>query len=119
METSMRRGANPGRASASLPRGTDWRSESEPEGQARSEPAPGRVFEVLGRAERFPSAVHEDVLAETAVLDIRELDLWYGLKQALFGISMPVASGKVTALIGPSGCGKSTLLRCVNRLNDL
>ena len=33
--------------------------------------------------------------------------------------SMPIARGKVTALIGPSGCGKSTLLRSVNRMNDL
>ena len=32
---------------------------------------------------------------------------------------MPVAKGRVTALIGPSGCGKTTLLRCVNRMNDL
>ena len=123
METSIRRNVHPDRGGSALPRGADWRSGDEPApeelGEARAEPVPGRVFEVLGRAERFPSAVHEAVLAETKVLDIREFDLWYGLKQALFGISMPVASGKVTALIGPSGCGKSTLLRCVNRLNDL
>src|SRR5262249_37540351 len=63
--------------------------------------------------------MHEAVLSENAVLDIRDFELWYGAKQALHGISMPVSSGKVTALIGPSGCGKSTLLRSVNRLNDL
>ena len=44
--------------------------------------------------------------------------LWYGDKQALYGVSLPIASS-VTALIGPSGCGKSTLLRMMNRMNDL
>jgi len=63
--------------------------------------------------------VHPEVLAEPAVLEGRNFNLWYGQKQALFDITMPVPRGKVTALIGPSGCGKSTLLRSVNRLNDL
>ncbi len=62
---------------------------------------------------------HEAVLEEKAVLEIRDFSLWYGEKQALFGIDMAVPKGKVTALIGPSGCGKSTLLRSVNRINDL
>ncbi|MFM8408341.1 MAG: phosphate ABC transporter ATP-binding protein PstB [Pirellulaceae bacterium] len=54
-----------------------------------------------------------------SVLRIERFSLWYGRKQALFEIDMPIAKGKVTALIGPSGCGKSTLLRSVNRMNDL
>jgi len=53
------------------------------------------------------------------VLDIRDLNLWYGAKQALFDIAMRIPAKKITAYIGPSGCGKSTLLRCINRLNDL
>ncbi len=53
------------------------------------------------------------------ILDIRNLNLWYGEKQALFDVSMPVQKNKITALIGPSGCGKSTLLRSINRMNDL
>ena len=53
------------------------------------------------------------------VLDIRDLSLWYGEKQALFDIAMQIPARKITAYIGPSGCGKSTLLRCINRLNDL
>ena len=65
------------------------------------------------------SDIHDEVLAEDVVLDVRNFNLWYGQKQALFNVSMPVPRGKVTALIGPSGCGKSTLLRSVNRLNDL
>jgi phosphate transport system ATP-binding protein len=50
---------------------------------------------------------------------IRNANLHYGSKQALFDISMDIAAKQVTAFIGPSGCGKSTLLRCLNRMNDL
>ena len=53
------------------------------------------------------------------VIDIRNINLWYGDKQALFDVSMPVKKNRITALIGPSGCGKSTLLRSINRMNDL
>jgi phosphate transport system ATP-binding protein len=63
--------------------------------------------------------VHDSVLAEPPVLEVDRFNLWYGSKQALHRITMPVPLNKVTALVGPSGCGKSTLLRSVNRLNDL
>ena len=49
----------------------------------------------------------------------KNLDLFYGDKQALKGVSMEISANKVTALIGPSGCGKSTYLRTLNRMNDL
>ena len=67
----------------------------------------------------IPADVHPEVAAEEAVLEVRDFNLWYGAKQALFSNNLPVPQGKVTALIGPSGCGKSTLLRSVNRMNDL
>jgi phosphate transport system ATP-binding protein len=50
---------------------------------------------------------------------LRDVNLFYGPKQALFDVSMEVEARQVTAFIGPSGCGKSTLLRCLNRMNDL
>ena len=56
---------------------------------------------------------------EQVALDVKGLNLFYGEKQALQNISMPIPKGQVTAFIGPSGCGKSTLLRCINRMNDL
>lgn len=56
---------------------------------------------------------------EQKALDIKNLNLYYGEKQALQNISMAIPKGQVTAFIGPSGCGKSTLLRCINRMNDL
>lgn len=56
---------------------------------------------------------------EQTALEIKDLDLYYGDKQALSKINMKIPKGQVTAFIGPSGCGKSTLLRCINRMNDL
>ena len=56
--------------------------------------------------------------AETA-LEIKDLNLFYGKKQALYNVNMRIPKNQVTAFIGPSGCGKSTLLRCINRMNDL
>lgn len=73
----------------------------------------------IANGEAVESFIHPSVFQTDSVLEIENFNLWYGRKQALFDISMPIARGKVTALIGPSGCGKSTLLRCVNRMNDL
>ncbi|ULA59085.1 MAG: hypothetical protein LZF60_80481 [Nitrospira sp.] len=54
-----------------------------------------------------------------AKISVRDLDFYYGHRQALFHVGLTVRSHSVTAFIGPSGCGKSTLLRCLNRMNDL
>ena len=53
------------------------------------------------------------------LVEINDLNLYYGTTQALKNIYMNIPKNKATAFIGPSGCGKSTLLRCFNRLNDL
>lgn len=53
------------------------------------------------------------------ILTVRDLNLFYGEKQALRNINLEMQRNQVTAFIGPSGCGKSTLLRCFNRMNDL
>jgi phosphate transport system ATP-binding protein len=52
-------------------------------------------------------------------IEVENLNLWYGEKQALRNIFMRIPKNSVTALIGPSGCGKSTFIRCLNRMNDL
>ncbi len=49
----------------------------------------------------------------------RDVDCFYGDKQALFCVNLDISEKQVTALIGPSGCGKSTFLRCLNRMNDV
>jgi phosphate transport system ATP-binding protein len=63
--------------------------------------------------------IHAEIYADPHALSVEHFCLYYGKHKALHEISMPVAAGKVTALVGPSGCGKSTLLRSINRLNDL
>ena len=76
-------------------------------------------MDAIARGESLPADIHNSILAADAVLNIEAFCLWYGAKQALFDVTMPIPRGKVTAMIGPSGCGKSTLLRCVNRMNEL
>ena len=49
----------------------------------------------------------------------RNVNVFYGAKQALTGINLDIKEHQVTALIGPSGCGKTTFLRCINRMNDI
>ncbi|MBU6308931.1 MAG: phosphate ABC transporter ATP-binding protein [Planctomycetes bacterium] len=83
-----------------------------------AEPPQDRLAAVAAGRE-VEAEVHDSVLAEPPVLEVDRFNLWYGAKQALHRITMPVPLNKVTALVGPSGCGKSTLLRSVNRLNDL
>jgi len=60
----------------------------------------------------------DPVLADP-VIEVENLDFYYGEAQALFDLSMLFPRRQVTALIGPSGCGKSTFLRCLNRMNDM
>ena len=53
------------------------------------------------------------------IIQLSNVNFYYGQSRALTDISMGFRKNKVTALIGPSGCGKSTLLRLLNRMNDL
>ena len=52
-------------------------------------------------------------------ISAKNVNVFYGSKQALFDVSLDIMDKEVTALIGPSGCGKSTFLRCLNRMNDV
>ena len=54
-----------------------------------------------------------------SIIDVKDLNLWYGDHQALHHVSVAIPEHEVTALIGPSGCGKSTFLKTLNRMNDL
>jgi phosphate transport system ATP-binding protein len=54
-----------------------------------------------------------------AVIEVRDLDFYYGTFQALKGIGLDIEQNRITALIGPSGCGKTTFLRALNRMTDL
>lgn len=53
------------------------------------------------------------------VLEIRDLNVWYGNNHVIKGASLNVMNNAITAIIGPSGCGKTTFLKSINRLLDL
>lgn len=57
-------------------------------------------------------------LCDNAKVKARNVDVFYGEKQAIFDVSLDIGENEVISLIGPSGCGKSTFLRCMNRMND-
>ena len=77
-------------------------------------PTHGIDIEAMGREGRNLTLSEESVC-----LRAKNLNLFYGEKQALFDVNMVIPHKRVTAFIGPSGCGKSTLLRTFNRMNDL
>ena len=52
------------------------------------------------------------------LMSLRNVNLWYGDKQALIDVSFDLYPNEILAFIGPSGCGKSTALKCLNRMHD-
>jgi phosphate transport system ATP-binding protein len=56
---------------------------------------------------------------ESPKMSARNVNVFYGEKQAIVNVSLDIGSNEVLAMIGPSGCGKSTFLRCLNRMNDI
>ena len=57
--------------------------------------------------------------SKETILEVRDLNFFYGAFQGLKNINLNIQKNTVTAFIGPSGCGKSTLLRTLNRMYDL
>ena len=74
-----------------------------------------------GRREIGAHGYHSRVAAgePDGIIELRELEVFYGTFRAVSGVDLVFGSKEITALIGPSGCGKSTVLRCLNRMNDL
>jgi phosphate transport system ATP-binding protein len=60
-----------------------------------------------------------DTVKQKIMIEISDLNFFYGITQSLRNVSLSIYENKVTAFIGPSGCGKSTLLRTLNRMYDL
>ena len=63
--------------------------------------------------------LQQDAPIDDPAIELKDVSVWYGKKQAVGDVSLRVPRNRVTALIGPSGCGKSTLLRTMNRMTDL
>ena len=55
----------------------------------------------------------------STIIQVKDLNLWYGAHHALHGVNIDIPEHEITALIGPSGCGKSTFLKTLIRMNDL
>ncbi len=58
------------------------------------------------------------VTVDDPKMQTRNVNVFYGEKQAIFDVDLDIGNNEVIAMIGPSGCGKSTFLRCLNRMND-
>jgi len=56
---------------------------------------------------------------ENPKMSARNVNVFYGDKQAILDVSLDIGRNEVIAMIGPSGCGKSTFLRTLNRMNDI
>jgi len=77
--------------------------------------------DALNAAQREDASQKKTVgkpLVDNPKFTMREVDVFYGDKQAVFDVNLDIAENEVIAMIGPSGCGKSTFLRCLNRMND-
>ena len=59
-----------------------------------------------------------NIFSDTPKITARNVNVFYGEKQAIKDVSLDIGVGEVVSFIGPSGCGKSTFLRCLNRMND-
>ena len=77
------------------------------------------LFSLKAETTRNTGVSAIDVQEGDVKIDVKSLSFYYGDKQALKNINLPIFAKKVNALIGPSGCGKTTLLRCFNRMHDL
>lgn len=65
----------------------------------------------------FEGTIGENIVDDPKI-STRNVDVFYGTKQAIFDATLDIGRNEVIALIGPSGCGKSTYLRALNRMND-
>jgi len=76
-----------------------------------------------GKTETLVSAALPDetvgnVFVDNPRITARDVNVFYGEKQAIDRVTLDIAEKQVISFIGPSGCGKSTFLRCLNRMND-
>lgn len=53
-----------------------------------------------------------------SVIEIKDLNKWYGNFHVLKNINLDVKKGERIVICGPSGSGKSTMIRCINRLEE-
>ena len=81
------------------------------------------VMNQQGKTETLVSAALPDetvgnVFVDNPRITARDVNVFYGDKQAIDRVTLDISEKQVISFIGPSGCGKSTFLRCLNRMND-
>ncbi|WP_168734600.1 amino acid ABC transporter ATP-binding protein [Ollibium composti] len=54
----------------------------------------------------------------TGIVDLEQVNKFYGDYHALRNVDLSVAKGEKVVVCGPSGSGKSTMIRCINRLEE-
>ena len=84
-------------------------------------PAPARNGSAPATAGGFTAARRSIGAPQFSIrrMEVDDVTISYGTKEAVKGVSLPIRQGEVLSLIGPSGCGKTTLLRSLNRLTEL
>ena len=102
----------------------DQVTEPQDKGQEQSERGLSRRIGVGSDGESagapaLEATPNRDAAPPEAVFGLEDVQVSYGPKPAVRGVSFDIGKHEITALIGPSGCGKSTLIRCLNRMNDL
>ncbi len=65
-----------------------------------------------------PEKTVGEIFVKNPKMTARDVDIFYGDKQAINNVTLDVGAGEIVAFVGPSGCGKSTFLRSFNRMND-
>ena len=89
---------------------------------ARAVGSPRGGSAAIGSAALNQERAFEGTLGDISAADprmlCRDVNVWYGDKQAIREVSLDIGKNEVVSMIGPSGCGKSTFLRCLNRMND-
>ena len=90
----------------------------ETENNTQPQPAPETATPQRAKIERENRKTVGIQFVDNPRMTCRNVNVFYGDKQAIFNNSIDVGRREVLAMIGPSGCGKSTFLRCLNRMND-
>ena len=102
----------------------DQVTEPQDKGQEQSERGLSQRIGVRSDGDNAGAPLTEGASARAArpreaIFSLEDVQVSYGPKPAVRGVSFDIGRHEITALIGPSGCGKSTLIRCLNRMNDL
>ena len=79
----------------------------------------GRVLDIHDHLNVMGEETIGSPFVDNAKMSARNVNVYYGEKQAIVDVSLDIGKNEVLAMIGPSGCGKSTILRCLNRMNDI